>query len=218
MLILVVLNVSTAREVMNALAATQTTLDVPSAIQVVSHVSEDASAYAMHALSATATAIVVMADVKEHRPAYPVIQVRVVFLDARATSQQDVQDAMLIITDAEQDLVLPAIEVRLNMSVPPATLDVKQVIFVELVMPLVIVKNFIQQVLKVVQTMITIMKSKVVCLIINLVILCLEEHARVVILRMMIHYHVLLTIKAEIRVVVVNTQKMQVFRVSQTLI
>jgi hypothetical protein len=130
-LILAVLNVSTVREVMNAKAATRTTLDAPSAIQAVSHVSEDASVYAMHALSATATAMAAMADVKEYRPAYLAMLVKVVFLDVKATTLQVVQGAMLTMIDAELDMYLPAIEVRLNMDVPPATLDARMKMFVQ---------------------------------------------------------------------------------------
>ena len=131
MLILAALNVSMVREAMNAKAATLTTLDAMSAIQVVSHVSEDASVYAMPVWSATATAMDAMADVKEHRPAYPAIPVRDVFLDAKAMSLQDVQDAMLSLITVGQGLCLPAIEVKLNMDVPPATLDVRMKMFVQ---------------------------------------------------------------------------------------
>jgi hypothetical protein len=129
-LILAVLNVSTVREVMNAKAATRTTLDAPSAIQVVSHVSEDASVYAMHALSATATAMAAMADVKEYRPAYLAMPVRVVFLDVKVTTLQVVQGAMLTMKDAELDMYLHAIEVRQIMGVSPATLDARMKMFV----------------------------------------------------------------------------------------
>lgn len=125
-----VLNVSTAREAMNALAATRTTPDAPSAIQAVRPVSEDASAYAMHVWYATVTAMAAMADVKEHRPAYPAIQVRVVFLDVKATSQRVVLVVMLIMKDAELDMYLPAIEVRRNMGVLLATQDVRMKMFV----------------------------------------------------------------------------------------
>lgn len=130
-LTLVVQHVSTAREAMNARDATLTTLDAPSAIQAVSHVSEDASVYAMHVWYATATVMAAMEVVKEHRPAYPAIQVRVVFLDVKVTLQLAVQDAMMIIHTVGKVIHPPAIKVRLNMGVHPATLGVRMKMFVQ---------------------------------------------------------------------------------------